>query len=200
MVRMPELRDSPITPCNPPRRWPMAISPFCCNNYSKITNEVIALWARLLHAAPQARLLLELAGISHEASRDELLARFAVHGIDAGRLQLEDRHPAWQYKRYHQIDICLDPFRLPAAPRPVICLDGRPAGDADRRAFCLAPGVSLLNAVGHAEWIAADADAYVDIALGLAADVTALDAIRQEMRPRMEASPLMDAELCWPFC
>ena len=26
-------------------------------------------------------------------------------------------------------------------------------------------GVSLLNAVGHAEWIAADADAYVDIAL-----------------------------------
>ena len=55
-------------------------------------------------------------------------------------------------------------------------------------------GVSLLNAVGHAEWIAADADAYVDIALGLAAEVTALDAIRQEMRPRMEASPLMDAE------
>ena len=51
----------------------------------------------------------------------KLLARFAVHGIDAGRLQLEDRHPAWQYKRYHQIDICLDLSRPPAAPRPVIC-------------------------------------------------------------------------------
>ena len=97
MVRMPELRDSPDYAVQPTGagQWPYHFG--CCNNYSKITNEVIALWARLLHAAPQARLLLELAGISHEASRDELLARFAVHGIDAGRPQLEDRHPAWQY-------------------------------------------------------------------------------------------------------
>lgn len=196
MVRMPELRDSPDYAVQPtPALANGHITFGCCNNYSKITNEVIALWARLLHAAPQARLLLELAGISHEASRDELLARFAVHGIDAGRLQLEDRHPAWQYKRYHQIDICLDPF--PATGGTSSCdllWMGVPLVTLAGERFASRLGVSLLNAVGHAEWIAADADAYVDIALGLAAEVTALDAIRQEMRPRMEASPLMDAE------
>ncbi|WP_277059787.1 O-linked N-acetylglucosamine transferase family protein, partial [Rivihabitans pingtungensis] len=53
-------------------------------------------------------------------------------------------------------------------------------------------GATLLHAVGHPEWIAHTAEEYVQIAQRLAADVPALNAIREGLRAETEASPLMD--------
>ena len=53
-------------------------------------------------------------------------------------------------------------------------------------------GSSLLHTVGHPEWITHTAKEYVQIAQRLAADVPALDTIRQGLRAETEASPLMD--------
>jgi protein O-GlcNAc transferase len=54
-------------------------------------------------------------------------------------------------------------------------------------------GASLLTAVGHSEWIAADADGYVHVASGLASDPEKLAAIRAGLREEVAASPLCDA-------
>ena len=55
-------------------------------------------------------------------------------------------------------------------------------------------GASLLTAVGHPEWIAADADGYVHVATGLAADMAKLATTRARLRGDLAASPLCDAK------
>lgn len=54
-------------------------------------------------------------------------------------------------------------------------------------------GASLLTSVGHPEWVAATAEAYVDIATALAADRGRLRQLRASLRPELAASPLTDA-------
>jgi predicted O-linked N-acetylglucosamine transferase (SPINDLY family) len=51
---------------------------------------------------------------------------------------------------------------------------------------------SFLSVIGFKELIAKDADHYLLIAARLAADKDALRMVRQSMRQRMQASPLMD--------
>jgi len=68
--------------------------------------------------------------------------------------------------------------------RPVVTL----AGDDHRSRV----GVSLLNAVGHPEWIARNEADYVDIAVRLAADPAQLAAIAQGLRDDFARGPLHD--------
>jgi protein O-GlcNAc transferase len=51
---------------------------------------------------------------------------------------------------------------------------------------------SFLSVIGLEELIAEDADHYLQIAAHLAADKDELRLIRQSLRARMQASPLMD--------
>lgn len=53
-------------------------------------------------------------------------------------------------------------------------------------------GASVLQSVGHPEWIADNEAAYVDKVVALASDIPALQALRGTLRDQMGASPLMD--------
>lgn len=194
MVRLPALRHSADYAVHPtPALQHGQITFGCCNNYAKITDDMIALWSQLLHRVAGARLLLELAGIQHGQARTALQARFARHGIAAARLQLEERDPRWQYLRYHQIDIALDPFPANGGTSSCDVLwMGVPLVTLAGTRFVSRMGVSLLHAVGHPEWVAQDQADYLDIAARLAADIPALNAIRLALRAEMEASRLMD--------
>ena len=55
-------------------------------------------------------------------------------------------------------------------------------------------GMSILRNLGMPELIAETADRYLEIANQLAANLSQLRAMRTELRPKMQASPLMDAE------
>lgn len=194
MVRMPELRWHPDYAVHPtPALREGHITFGCCNNYAKITDGIIALWSQLLHRVADSCLLLELAGIQHGQAREQLLSRFALHGIGPDRLQLEERDSRLQYLRYHQIDIALDPS--PANGGNSTCdvlWMGTPLVTLPGERFVSRLGVSLLTAVGHPEWLARDSTDYLDIAARLAADIPALNAIRLALRGEMEASRLMD--------
>jgi len=52
--------------------------------------------------------------------------------------------------------------------------------------------VSLLNAVGHPEWIAESPEQYIALAERLAADLPKLAALRAGLRAHLAASPLCD--------
>jgi predicted O-linked N-acetylglucosamine transferase (SPINDLY family) len=67
---------------------------------------------------------------------------------------------------------------------PVVTL----AGDT----FVSRMGLTLLEAVGHPEWIAVDEDAYVRIVLALAADPALRAKLRPSLREEMRASRLTD--------
>eukprot|EP01034_Spumella_vulgaris_P002553 gene2553-3320_t len=145
----------------------------CFNTPGKINAAVIALWAQVLHAVPGAKLRLKGAGFSAPENRAGFAARFAPHGIGAERLEFAERTPtnAAHLACYHDIDIALDtaPYNGTTTTCealwmgvPVVSLVG------DRHLSRV--GVSLLTAVGHADWLAASPADYVAIAARLAAD------------------------------
>jgi protein O-GlcNAc transferase len=55
-------------------------------------------------------------------------------------------------------------------------------------------GLSLLANLGLEAWVAKTPDEYVELAIELAGDRDRLAKLRQEMRPRMKESPMMQEE------
>ncbi len=167
----------------------------CFNNLTKITDGTIELWARVLAAVPDSRLLLKGRGLGDEGVRARYTARFERLGLPAARVDWLERTAgiAEHLGLYHRVDIALDTFRYHGTTTtcealwmgvPVVTL----AGDCHMARV----GASLLTAAGRPEWIAADAGSYARIAAGLAADPGRLAGIRGELRECLAKSPLLD--------
>ncbi|MDF3822539.1 hypothetical protein P3G55_21745, partial [Leptospira sp. 96542] len=163
-----------------------------CNNLGKLTDEVLALWGRILRTVPNSRLLIEGKNFDRPAFAAEYRARCTRLGIDGTRLELVPLNNANQYLTYHRIDIALDPFPLVGGTTtfdvlwmgvPLITMNG----DSMRSRM----GLGILAHLGRHEWIARNADEYVAIAARLANDVQALNEIRQQLRDEFESSVLM---------
>lgn len=161
------------------------------NALSKVTTFTLHLWRDVLAAVPDSRLVLKSFGLETPAWQ----SRLAAHGIDPSRVTLLP--PALTVAEhlacYARMDVALDPFPYQGTTttcealwmgRPVVTLRG------DRHACRV--GASLLAAVGHPEWVAADPLAYVNIAAGLAGDRRRLVEISRALRARAAASPLGD--------
>ena len=67
---------------------------------------------------------------------------------------------------------------------PFVTLAGRPSVGR--------LGSSILEGVGHPEWIAHNEDEYADLVVALASDLPRLAALRAGLRAEMQASALMD--------
>lgn len=167
----------------------------CFNNFSKVTDPVVALWAKVLEKVPAARLMLEIHGIENPSLRTEIEQRLSQLGIPLERLILEPRKPSNQYVLYNRIDIALDPFPCNGGTTsfdtmwmgvPLITLAGRH--------FTSRLGVTILSNAGLPELIAQSEDEYVDIAAALANDLPRLKTTRAGLRERVQAGPLMDAQ------
>ena len=168
----------------------------CFNNYAKLTDPVLALWARIMARLPDARLMLEIFGLESEKFRAEVEARLTGFGLPLDRLILMPRSAANQFVLYNKVDIALDPFPSNGGTTSLDTLwMGVPfvtlAGDR----FSSRMGVSILSNAGLAELIAADEDQYVELAVALATDDARLRSVRHNLRERVEKSPLMDQAL-----
>jgi predicted O-linked N-acetylglucosamine transferase (SPINDLY family) len=136
------------------------------NRISKISNEAIAIWARLLRADRTARLVIKDHGISDVSIRNMLLEKFAAHGIALERLRLigqtsRERHLA----AYGEVDICLDPFPHGGGVSTWEALHmGVPVVTKIGNAVTKRLGGAILSAIGMNDWIATDDDEYVSIA------------------------------------
>ena len=163
---------------------------------TKLTPVVVAVWSRILHAAPGSRLLLKAPTLSDPAARERVLASFAAQGIARERLELAGwiADPRDHLALYGKVDIGLDPFPYNGTTTtcqalwmgvPVIAIAG------DRHAGRV--GKSLLTAVGLTALIAPDTNSYVTLAADLARDPDRLATLRAGLRQRLAASPLCDA-------
>ena len=146
----------------------------------------------LLKVTPRSQLILHANEGSHRQRLRDLLES---RGIDSRRLNFVGKVSLSEYLRlYQQIDLGLDPFPCNGGTTtcdalwmgvPVVTLAGRTAvGRA---------GVSVLSNIGLPELIADTPQQYMQIALNLAKDLPRLAELRRTLRPRMQASPLMDA-------
>ncbi|MBK8762931.1 MAG: FkbM family methyltransferase [Sulfuritalea sp.] len=167
------------------------------NTRVKIGDETLGLWRQVLEAIPSAKLVLKSAvGLSEQSGRDELLREIARAGIDTGRITIHsapealDQHLAL----YGTVDIGLDTFPYHGTTTTCEALwMGVPVVTLAGESHVSRVGVSLLSNLGLNELIAHNTAEYVRIAVELSEDLTRLAELRSTMRPRMAASPLMDA-------
>lgn len=165
------------------------------NNAAKLSPRTVAVWSEVLRAVPGSRLLLRALQFGDPPTAQRAGALFAAQGIAPERIVL--RAPTLGIADYLAdfalVDIALDPFPYNGVTCtcdtlwmgvPVVAL----AGDTSYSRV----GVSLLTHLGHPEWIAPDAAAYVEIARGLAAHPERLAALRASLREEMARSPLCD--------
>lgn len=166
------------------------------NNYSKLNSGVLRLWADVLHAVPDARLLLKCPALTDAGVQGRVRATFEALGVAAERLELlgHTRGRAEHLALYGRVDIALDTFPYNGTTTtcealwmgvPVVSLAGaRHAGRV---------GASLLTAAGLADWLADSPESYIAIARQRAADIVGLATLRASLRQQIEASPLCDA-------
>ncbi len=182
--------NAPV-PMDRPGRRPITFGSF--NNLSKVTDEVIALWARLLTDCPDTRLLLKSRQLADHGVRDRVLGVFQANGVPPERLDLRARvrDASDHLALYGAVDVALDTFPYNGTTTtcealwmgvPVIGLAG--ALHAGR------VGVSLLNQIGQPGWVVDTPDAYVAKALAIAADPPR----RAVLRDQVAGSTLVDAK------
>lgn len=167
------------------------------NNLPKVTPAVVALWARLLHATPNARLVLKSHSFSSRRARERYLRLFAEHDITAERIGLWERDPtlAAHLDSYSKIDIALDPFPYNGTTTTCEALYmGVPVVTLAGELHAGLVGASLLHQIGAEELVAQTPNDYVQVALRLAQNHDELKMRRNTLRDQMAASPLCDGK------
>ncbi len=164
------------------------------NTPAKLNGTVIRLWARLLGAVPDSRLLLRYKGLDEAGVAARLAGDFAAAGIAPDRLTIEGGAlPAAFLATYRRIDIALDPFPFSGSITTCEALwMGVPVVTLPGETFASRHSLSILWTAGLGDLAAADADDYVRRAALLAADAGRRRDLRRELRERLAASPLCD--------
>lgn len=167
----------------------------CFNNLRKISDQTIATWVKVIQAVPNSRLLLKSImadPIAFRRLRDQLLEAGLTK--EQFRIMRTAQTMSEAYGHSNLVDIALDPFPYNGTTTTVEALwMGVPVLTLSGDRFIARVGDSIMQAVGHPEWIAADTDDYVRKAAEFAADLPALAALRERLRGELLASPLCDA-------
>ncbi|MDD5349000.1 MAG: tetratricopeptide repeat protein [Chthoniobacteraceae bacterium] len=168
----------------------------CFNQLAKLNPPLLDLWIRLLQRVPGSHLKLKAKTLRDPKVAQDMTAYFTERGIEATRLEISgfEVTQAAHLGGYQRVDIALDSFPYHGTTTTCEALwMGAPVVTLAGSAHVSRVGVSLLNAVGLPELIAANEEDYLAIAAGLAADEERRGALREGLRTRMLASPLMDA-------
>ena len=163
----------------------------CLNNFAKINPAVLQLWARVLMAVQDSRILILSKRGAH---RDGVLQIFGTAGVERKRVAFVEPADRPSYlEMYRRVDISLDPFpcngHMTALDSlwmgvPVVSLTGQTAAGR--------AGLSILSTVGLPSLATSSPNEYVAIAARLAGDVPQLVQLRETLREQMRQSPLMN--------
>lgn len=184
-----------MPPCGePPSLKKQYITFGSFNNFSKVTDEVLYLWQRILAKVPNSKLVLKSKIFDMEEGKRSVENRLIRLGFDLDKVEL--RPFTINYlNEYNDIDIALDTYPYTGGVTtcealymgiPVVSLVGTRHGSRF--------GYSLLQNAGLAEFIAASEDEYVEKAAFLAGDLSLLAGLRKEMRKILCNSSLMDTK------
>lgn len=161
----------------------------------KLSATTRELWARVLCELPGTRLIIRAKGLSDKGTRDLLAEDLGRRGVLRERLILEGWSGHGEHlSAYRRVDCMLDtfPFNLATntcealwmgVPTITLCGDRHPGRMGD----------SILTTAGLERFVAHDAEGFVAIARGLAADIDGLSKLRAVLRSQVSASPLADA-------
>jgi len=163
----------------------------CLNNFCKINDQLLSLWAPVLRQVEGSRLLL----LANEGDhRQRTIDRLGQEGIAPHRVEFVSRQSHRKYlELYSRIDLGLDSFPYNGHTTsldsywmgvPVVTLVGQSA--VSRAGWCQLSNLGLRELAGQTP------EQFVQIAVDLAKDLPRLKELRATLRQRMAASPLTD--------
>ncbi|ABF43727.1 TPR repeat protein [Candidatus Koribacter versatilis Ellin345] len=166
------------------------------NRYSKIGQESLDLWAKVMEAVPKSKLLLEDRTADDTDAHQRISAELATHGIGADRIEFEPYIPGHErhMRLYDRVDVALDTIPLNSGTTacdalwmgvPLVAMEG------NRTASRIAAG--FLRAIGRTEWIADSEQNYISKVVELSNNVELRKQLRGSQRQRMVESSLCDA-------
>lgn len=190
----PVLRDMPKPAADAPcvRNGWITFGSF--NNFSKVSDDILALWRGVLERMPKARLVIKNKICSIPAGEKIVRARLHRFGINVSQVELRPYSPDY-LEQYRDIDIALDTAPYTGGVTtcealymgvPVITNPGTTHGARFSASILKNAGLPQLVATGEMD--------YVRRAVELANSPDILRLMHRELRARMEASPLMDAK------
>ena len=167
------------------------------NRAVKVQDPVLRCWAAILRALPTARLVLKgYQIISQSNQRDTVDAIMHAEGVDPERVTLlgqTDR--AGHFGAYQGIDIALDPFPHAGGMTTLDALwMGAPVVAVGGRTISSRLAVASLTALDLTDFIAADSESYVQVAVAKARNLQALADLRASLRSRVASSAVGDPQ------
>lgn len=162
------------------------------NNFTKVTDETLRVWAKIVNAVPNAKLYLKGKAFRDKYGTDKALARIQEAGLPLEKLIYEPDEQKYLQK-YTRADIALDTFPYPGGGTtcdalymglPVITL----VQDRHNSRF----GYSLLVNVGLGELCTFSEEEYIQKAVELANDWDRVRDYHLTIRRKMEESPVMN--------
>lgn len=167
------------------------------NRLPKLSPQVLDAWARILRLVPLSRIVLKAAALADDSVCQQLLDHFATRGIDSARVDLRGASAHQEmFAEYGDMDIALDPFPFNGGMTtlealwmgvPVVTLEGNTV--VSRQSYSALANIGLAGELAFP-----NVEAYIAGAVALATDPVRLTALRTQVRPRMEASPLCKPE------
>ncbi len=166
----------------------------CFQKYSKVNDDVLACWGKILQALPSARLYWQTRAFNDARVRQEASAWLQKHGIAAERCTLSGGVSRGEYlKNHHQIDMILDTFPFTGGTTTCEALwMGVPTLTLLGDTLIARQGASFMTAAGLPDWVADSREEYIRKAVAFASDPDALAALRAGLRAQVIASPLMN--------
>ncbi|MDA1089810.1 MAG: tetratricopeptide repeat protein [Proteobacteria bacterium] len=168
------------------------------NKPSKMNDQVLGLWCKVLEAVPDARLILKSKNyFKSPIISQRLQDRFTANGISPSRITLLGAMDSFHdhLAHYNKADIALDTFPFSGATTtfqslwmgvPVISLMGE--------RFIGRMGGALSTHAGLEDLVADTPEDYVRKAAALAKDLPRLKTLRAGLRQRISASPICDGK------
>ena len=165
------------------------------SNFMKVTTDMLELWARILAAVPDSRLVFRARGVTPHRFRQTIAPLFSRQQVDPERITVlgHAQSVVENLTGYHRIDIALDtfPYHGTTTTCESLCM-GVPVVTMAGDSHVSRVGVSLLHSIGLPELIADSPDHYCAIAAALAGKITDLAALRGSLRDRLLTSSLAD--------
>ena len=162
------------------------------HNTSKLSEDVIKLWSKVLIEIPDASLLLQAAAYDDPDIVRYFQTCFEKYGIFKKRLKFIGKLSFDHYlKLHHNIDIMLDTF--PWTGHTTSCHAlwmGIPILTIKGNKHSSRIGQCLMNALEMPEWIAEDYDSFVKKACHFSKEINDLQRIRACLRNRIQSAKI----------
>lgn len=168
----------------------------CVNKLTKVNDDVISLWSKVLSSVKGSKIFLKNKDLDDKKVFAKTLERFKKNNINENQIILEGGSKTRKelLQAYNRIDIALDPFPFQGNTStiesvwmgvPVITLKG------NRYLFHF--GESINSNLNMNNWIAKNHEEYVSKSLDFASDLKQLSKIRKTLRQIALKSPVFDS-------